>query len=125
MADMSNYSGISLTPDTSNIKYINTGEKLLCTEEGNAEVYVTDDTVFISNQDIGVTVGANGTYIQGPLSLSAAPADIRINGNWVLNEELLTTLPSTLFNPVQTLLYKDPPYARNAYLLLSILAPLI
>lgn len=122
MADMSNYCGISLQPDSSGINYINTGDKILCTEEGNAEVYVTDDTVYISNQDMGMTVGPNGTYIQGPLSLSASPSDIRINGSWVLNEELLTTLPSTLFNPVQTLLYKDPPYARNACLQIMAMA---
>lgn len=68
----------------------------------------------LATNDMGFEVSEQGCIVAGPTDFTAAPHEIRISGFWVLNEELLTTVPSTLFNPVQTLLYKDPPYAKRA-----------
>ena len=103
------------------IAYIGESDKIICTDSGKAEVLVKDDMVIISNQNNGIKVSPNGLKLQGNLSISAEPSDIRIAGHWVLNTQLLTCTPSTLMNPVQTFLSKDPAYARQAYLLISTL----
>jgi hypothetical protein len=81
---------------------------------GKAEVLVSRDMVILaSDETTAVGIGDGSIMLIGKVHMSRAPSEIRVNGFWVFNEELLTTIPSTLFNPVQTLLYKAPPYAAK------------
>lgn len=49
-----------------------------------------------------------GNIIKGPLSVTAAPQQIRIHGFWTLNPLLLSMVPSTIITPVPTLVFNPP-----------------
>lgn len=81
---------------------------------GKAEMIVSDNFVVIAaDETTALGIGDGTVVMAGKVHMTRSPSEIRVNGFWVFNEELLTTVPSTLFNPVQTLLYKPPPYAKK------------
>lgn len=90
------------------------GDKKLQAENGSAEVYISSSSIQIGTNDSGIHVSDNQVQLHGRLAIPKPPSQIRINGFWTFNEEILTTLPSTLFTPIQTLLYSEPPYAKTA-----------
>lgn len=99
--------------DSGSIVDFNT-ERKFSTARGPAEMVISDDYVVIaSDESTAIGVGDGSIMMVGRVHLTKAPSDIRVNGFWVFNEELLTSIPSTLFNPVPTLLYKAPPFAKN------------
>lgn len=95
--------------------------KLAC-EGGVAQVYITPDKVTISNADTGIAVNQNGIILSGKMHLAKDLNQIRINGFWTLNPELLTTLPSTLYTPISVLVYEPPPYATMVANLASVVS---
>ena len=59
--------------------------------------------------------------MKGKIHLATNPEDIRINGFWVLNPELLSCLPSTIYTPIPVLKYSDPPFAKNVTAMFKII----
>jgi hypothetical protein len=89
--------------------------KLSTNKKGGAEVCVGENSITLSQDETcGIGVGNDSIILDGRLHIGKAPSQVRINGWWIFNEEILTGLPSGLFTPVPTLLYKDPPYAKKA-----------
>lgn len=92
--------------------FLNEGadERLITTKDGTAEIYLKNDAVCITSQGSnGMVVNKFGTTIDGKIHLAQDPNNIRIGGFWTLNNELLTCLPSTLYTPIPTLVYDEPP----------------
>lgn len=98
------------------------GAVRLNADGGTAEVYVDSTSVVLaSDQNTALAVYGGCTVVDSRLHVARAPHDITVNGFWVFNEELLTTVPSTLMHPVQTLLFKYPAYAKKAAKLMKLL----
>ncbi len=95
----------------------------LCTGgKGSAEIVVTPTHIIMAtNSTTGIGIGDGSIVLDGRVSFTRSPDNICINGFWRLNEELLTTLPSTLMNPIETLVFKYPSYIRKASKVLSLL----
>ena len=89
---------------------------------GLIQLFLGKDFAHLASGTMGFEVSSSGCIVAGPTDFTASPHEIRIAGFWILNEELLTTVPSTLFSPVQTLLYSDPPTAKKAGKLAKLLA---
>ena len=89
---------------------------------GDAEVYIQKNSVVIAS-DQNTAIGVfDGTFaVDARMHIAKAPHEVTVNGFWVFNEELLTTVPSTLMHPVQTLLFKYPNYAKKAAKLAALL----
>lgn len=84
------------------------------TINGSASVVIEDKYVKLgSDETNAIGIGDGTIVLDGKTHISKPPSQIRVNAFWVFNEELLTTIPSTLFNPVQPLIYKDPSYAKK------------
>jgi hypothetical protein len=94
----------------------------LSTKKGKAQVFVSDTTVAVSNENNAVIVNDKGVVIAGRTHITKNPSNIRINGFWVFNEELLTTVPSTTYTPIPVLLYKEIPYGKTAAAMTQICA---
>lgn len=84
-------------------------ERILASAEGMAQIYITPDAISITNQSNGIHVSQYGTILDGKVHIGREPSDIRIALYWVLNNELLTTLPSTTYTPISVLKYSEPP----------------
>jgi hypothetical protein len=97
-------------------------EKIFKALDGIVQLFLGKSYANLATNDMGFEVSDGGCTVAGPVDFTASPHQIRIGGFWVLNEELLTTVPSTLFNPVQVLIYKDPPAAKKAGKLAKILS---
>lgn len=88
---------------------LNSDERIIRTAKGSAEIYLTEDAVCVtSDGHNGMVVNKYGTTIDGKVNLVQDPNNIRISGFWTLNNELLTTLPSTLYTPIPVLVYDEP-----------------
>lgn len=122
------FGGMSLAQDDPLEKKEENGEVIqpklntrkISTDEGKAQIWVTDDYITIVSSDTGIGVTKDNVIIAGRLAIKNAPSEVRINGFWVLNEEILTCLPSTTYTPIPMLVYKDPPYAKRAGALLGL-----
>lgn len=53
-----------------------------------------------------------GTFINGPLSVSASPTLVRFGGIYKFNPMTLTALPSTIISPISTFIVDVP--VKNA-----------
>ena len=96
-------------------------DRKISTENGKAQVYISEDTITMSNESNCVVVNDKGLIISGRTHVTKTPSSIRVAGFWVLNDELLTTLPSTTYTPIPVLLYKEIPYAKTASAIAKIL----
>lgn len=85
----------------------------IATDTGTAQLYVAEKKATMTVEDNGFAVSEAGIVLAGRTHLTRTPEEIRVGGFWVLNPHLLTTLPSTLYTPIQTLIYSDPPYAKQ------------
>lgn len=95
----------------------------LAADGGTAEVAVDKNRVIVaSDQNTGIGVGDGAVIIKGKVSFDRQPDDIVFSGFWRLNQECLTTIPSTLSNPVQTLIYKYPNYVKKVSKIAQIFA---
>ena len=99
--------------------------RLLKCVGGSAAVLVTQDNVLVSNGANYINVNQRGTTIDGKVHLATEPGKIRINGFWTLNDELLTTLPSTIYTPIPVLNYDTPPAVENIQKMVKFLQGLI
>jgi hypothetical protein len=95
----------------------------LAADGGQAEVVVNPSNVVIatdSNTAIGV---ANGNIVlDGKVSFTHGANDIAINGFYRLNQDLMQTLPSTLANPIETLIFKYPAKVKQSSSLIALLS---
>lgn len=106
---------IEVAKERGQVVNYDTGATKFAAKDGNAEMYMTKNMAMISADPNTTVAAADGCIVlDGRLHLTASPNKISINGFWKMNEELLTTVPSTLANPVQTLLFQYPPYAKKA-----------
>lgn len=99
-------------------------EKKFSTPNGQAEITIQENSVCITNLSNGIIVNNYGTLIDGKIHLGRVPSDIRISGFWVLNDKLLTGLPSTVYTPIPTLVYKEPPTIKYAQKFMKLLKAL-
>lgn len=108
-------SSVNTVAELQNLLNVELDERIIKTRKGSAEIYIKEDTVCISSKGKnGVAVHSNGVLIDGDrIHLATEPHQIRINGFWVLNDELLTTLPSTIYTPISTLVYSEPMAAEE------------
>ena len=91
-----------------------------------ATIAVSPELIDISTPDaadgepIGISVIAGtGTVLRGPIGITNRPQDIRISGFWVLNDLILSGLPSTIITPIPTTKFSPPlesvaTHAKNA-----------
>lgn len=87
--------------------------RVISVENGKAEVLVTKENILISNGSNYLNVNQHGTTVDGKFHMAAEPNKIRVNGYWTLNDELLTTLPSTIYTPLPVLVYSEPLAAER------------
>ena len=87
-------------------------ERILATAEGTAQIHITPEAISITNKANGVHISQHGTVLDGKIHIGREPSDIRIAGYWILNNELLTTIPSTTYTPISVLKYSEPPYIK-------------
>jgi hypothetical protein len=69
--------------------------------DGFASVQGSQDNGFFSDAKLG-------NFVKGPLSITGGPENIRINGFWTLNPQLLSCIPSTIVTPVSVLNFDMP-----------------
>lgn len=98
--------------DDNTLIRVDLDERKFSTLNGTAEMLIQDTAIHVTNTGNGVIVNQNGTITKGPQHLAEEPSGIRINGFWVLNDDLLTTIPSTTYTPIPVLKYKDSPYIK-------------
>lgn len=89
--------------------------------ESIAQVYITDHEVIISSGSNGFACGEGGNIISGPSHFTNYPSDIHIGSFWRFNDELLTTLPSTVYTPIPVLKYEEPQFSKSLQKILNIL----
>lgn len=87
-------------------------ERKISILNGTAEVLVQEKSIHITQVENGIIISDYGTIIKGKTHLADTPSNIRINGFWVFNDDLLTTLPSTIYTPIPVLKYKESPYVK-------------
>ena len=87
-------------------------ERKFSTLDGSSEIVIQDKAIYLTHVESGVIVSDYGTIIKGKTHLADTPSNIRINAFWVFNDDLLTTLPSTIYTPIPVLKYKAPPYGK-------------
>lgn len=80
----------------------------IATRTGSAQIYITDNLVVVSNGANGLLVNDRGTAVVNPFHIATDPSQTRINTFWVINDEIMTTLPSTVYTPIPMLRYKKP-----------------
>jgi hypothetical protein len=88
--------------------------------DGIPQLLVTADKVSMTYKDSGITVSKDGVVYGGKMHLAADIRDIRVNGFWTFNTELLTCLPSTLYTPMPVLKYNTPPFAETVAKLVTL-----
>lgn len=84
--------------------------------EANSEagfVAATNVVRMNGNKDNYVMADEKGVTINGPISFVSGSGQVRFGGLWVMNNELMMSLPSTLAtpSPVMTI---NPPIAQLA-----------
>jgi len=85
--------------------------------DGEAGIVAAKNAVRMNgNKDNYVMVDDKGTTINGPVSFVSGSGQIRFGGLWVMNSELMMSLPSTLAtpSPVMTI---NPPLAQLSSLM--------
>ena len=97
-------------------------QRKLAIDGGIPQVLVTESKATMTYNDNGVAVNEYGTIIKGKVHLTGDPRDIRINGFWTLNPELLTCIPSTVYTPIPVLKCSDPPFVKNTANILKLLS---
>lgn len=61
------------------------------------------------SEAMGISVIAGtGTIIRGPIGITNRPQDIRIAGFWVLNDLILSGMPSTIMTPIPVAKFSPP-----------------
>lgn len=61
------------------------------------------------SEPVGISVIAGtGTIIRGPIGITNRPQDIRIAGFWVLNDLILSGMPSTIMTPIPMVKFSPP-----------------
>ncbi len=96
--------------------------KISTSNEGaTAQVYITDKEIIISSGMNGFASGESGNIISGPTHFVNYPSDFHIGGFWRFNDELLTTLPSTVYTPIPVLKYEEPEYSKSLQKIMDIL----
>jgi hypothetical protein len=75
---------------------------------GAAQLHLNETGIVMMNKSNGLSVDEYGTYIDGKTNLGRPPSDVRIGGFWIFNDKMLTGLPSTMYTPIPTLVYKEP-----------------
>jgi len=98
-------------------------ERKYSTLKGTAELLIQDKAIYITHVQNGMLICEHGTIIKGPSHLADTPSNVRINGFWVFNDELLTTIPSTTYTPIPVLEYKEPNYPKMVRAFLEGLKP--
>ena len=106
---------------------IDAGHKKISVEktdgsQGSAQVLVTDKEIIITNFINGIAVGEVGSVVSGPMHFLNNPSDISFNSFWRFNDELLTTLPSSIYTPIPVLRYRAPPYIKNLQRMFKLLS---
>ena len=77
--------------------------------DAKAGMSVTDETVTMQSSKGNFIVQTDqGTFHGGKHSFICSPSDIRIAGNWVFNDHLVSTLPSTIVTPMPVLTTSYP-----------------
>lgn len=89
---------------------------------GDAQLAVDETSLVMMNKSNGLNINEFGTCISGAISIGRTPGDIRTGGFWVLNDKLLTGLPSTTYTPIPVLVYKEPPAIKYVQRLASTLS---
>jgi hypothetical protein len=90
--------------------------------DGVPQVVVTDKKVSLTYKDNGISVNEQGTILKGKVHIGSDIADVRINGFWTFNTEMLTCLPSTAYSPMPVLKYNTPPFATVVANLATVVA---
>lgn len=74
-----------------------------------AGMSVSDDAATMQgSKDNFLIMNQEGSYHGGKHSFICAPSDIRIGGMWVLNDQLVSTLPSTIITPLPVMKLSYP-----------------
>lgn len=75
----------------------------------SAGMSVSEDAATIqSSKSNFIVLTSDGTYHGGKHSFICAPSDIRIGGMWTLNDNILSTIPSTIVTPIPALSNSQP-----------------
>lgn len=85
----------------------------------NVEAGVVVDTTtarLVGNEDNHVLANSKGVTISGPMSFPAGGSQIRFGALWVMQRELLGTIPSTMATPIPQYVIR-PPIAQIASLM--------
>lgn len=122
--------GTSLSEDTPLQKLENDGKVIvptqnfrkISTDSGTAQIWVEDDVITITRGEVGIGINKDCIVFSGRTHMTKNIEQNRVNGFWTWNPELLTCLPSTTYTPIPVLLYTDPPYAKQAGALMTLLA---
>jgi hypothetical protein len=69
--------------------------------DGSASLQGNEENGFFSDAKLG-------NFIKGALSITASPDKIRIHGLWTLNNQLLSSIPSTIVTPCSVLNFDLP-----------------
>lgn len=87
-----------------------TDERIFKCNTGSAQIYMKNDAMVLSSKSTnGIVINEYGTTVDGKFHIAQDPENIRVAGFWTLNNELLTTLPSTIYTPIPVLVYNEPP----------------
>ena len=71
--------------------------------DGNSVIDLSQDMAILSNGPTSVTVNSKyGTFVNGPLSVSAPPTSVTFGGFYKFNPIAASGMPSTLITPVPT-----------------------
>lgn len=96
-------------------------QRKISVDGGIPQILVTDKKITLTYNDTGIAINEFGNIMKGKIHLATNPEDIRINVFWVLNPELLSCLPSTIYTPIPVLKYSDPPFAKNVTAMFKII----
>lgn len=100
-------------------------ERIIKAKGGTAEIYIKGNALCLtSGGDKGMIVNESGTTIDGQFHIAKSPDDVRINGFWKFNHELLTTVPSTLYTPIPVLVYDEHPAVKTIQSIVKFLSEL-
>jgi hypothetical protein len=91
---------------------------------GDAQLFCTENGIVMMNRSNGINVDDYGTYIDGKINFGRPPSDFRIGGFWVFNDKLLTSLPSTTYTPIQTLIYSEPQGMKYIQRIVAVMSSL-
>jgi len=111
--ELSGWAAPKEKPDAENVGMVNVelDHRKIATRQGTAQIYIQDNQITVSHGANGLMVNERGTALINPLHIATDPSMTRINTFWVLNDEIMTTLPSTIYTPIPMLRYKRPAFA--------------